>query len=158
MRKGRAGLPLFEIALWLVLAGLVLLALERRIDRMLELAEKTAVETSLMHMRSGLRLEKARRIAAGQSLHDLAGRDPLEFLQPPAGQGEAGFPALAQPLGAPAWRFDAQSRTLVYRPERQRQLKISPPGADKLLMWRTLARTPGGDDIDIVSLTLYEWF
>lgn len=156
MRKSLAGIPLSEMAMWVVIAGIALGVLSRSIASVLELTEKTALEAAVMNMRAGLRLEKARRIALGQSLRDLPQRNPLEFLRPEGAQGE--WQALSSQVKPLAWVSDPAEPMLAYRPFRSRYLKLQPETADKLLVWRMFARAPDGSDAEIVLVTPYEWF
>jgi hypothetical protein len=156
MRKSIRGMPWLEILMWAVIAGIALGVLSSRIIRVLELTEKTAVETAVMNMRSGLRLEKARRIAAGQSLGELAGRMPLEFLRK-RGEGDD-WRELARQMKSIDWIFEAGQPVIAYRPRRSQYLKLQAGAADKTLVWRTQARAADGSDVEIVLVTPYEWF
>ncbi|PLK48588.1 hypothetical protein [Uliginosibacterium sp. TH139] len=155
MRKDAFGLPLGELLMWTVIAGIALGVLGHSIQMVLELTEKTAVETAVTHMRSGLRLEKVRRMANGLPLGDLPGRNPLEFL---ASTGPSSLNALSEQIRPLDFRFDPQRHQLVYHPERQRFLKMQQSGADKELTWQTRATQPDGSDVELVLLTPYEWF
>lgn len=158
-RKGRLGWPLYEIALVIVIAGCVLAVLAQRIEAVLELAEKTAVETNIINLRTGLRLEQAKRIAQGKSVTDLAGRNPLDFLQVPLvgqdKQKQGGFEKLAQGAG---WYYESKNAILMYRPARSRHLVIQNSGADKLLQWRIQVLAGSNDSVDVVAIKPYQWF
>lgn len=142
--------------MWAVIAGIALGVLSRSIASVLELAEKTAVETAVMNMRSGLRIEKARRIAAGQSLRDLATRNPLSFVRE-EGRGDD-WRALSEQVKSISWITDPREPMLAYQPERARYLKLQSGAADNTLVWRTQARAADGSDVEIVLVTPYEWF
>ena len=158
-RKGLFGFPLHEIALCVVVAGIVIGVLAERLDTLLEFSEKSAVETQLMNMRSGLRLEKARRIATGQSLQNLVGCNPLDFLaQHPAGQNNGKLIASPESLKSGAWFYESKPSVLVYRPTRSRHLKLPQAGADKRLVWKIMPPSAGAKDVDIVAITPYQWF
>lgn len=158
-RKGLFGFPLHEIALCVVVAGIVIGVLAERLDTLLELSEKSAVETQLMNMRSGLRLEKARRIGVGKSLQNLLGCNPLEFLaQHPAGQSNGKLIDSPELLKSGAWHYESKPSVLVYRPTRSRHLKLSQAGGDKRLVWKIMPRSAGATDVDIVAITPYQWF
>lgn len=156
MRKSIGGMPWTEMLMWAVVAGIALGVLVHSIVTVLELAEKTAVETAVMNMRSGLRMEKARRIAAGESLRDLAARNPLAFL---GEKGQGGdWQALSDQIKPIHWLFDAQLPMIAYQPHRSRYLKLQSGAADNTLVWRTFARAADGSDVEIVLVTPYEWF
>ena len=87
-----------------------------------ELAERTAVEMTVMNMKSGLRYRIAGLIIDGrtQEIAELAGANPIAWLvRPPEGylgETDAAEPLPAQPPGT--WRFDAARRELVYKVNR----------------------------------------
>jgi hypothetical protein len=157
-RKGVTGWPAYEIGLGLVLAACVLAVVATRIDTILEQAEKTAVETTIMNLRSGLRLEKARRIVAGQAMAGLAGSNPLDLLQPPAGNIARVkiLNLLNSQNSDKRWGLSSDN-TLYYSPNRVRHLKMQRAGAEKTLAWQLRADQSGGQ-VEFVSITPYLWF
>jgi hypothetical protein len=157
-RKGVTGWPAFEIGVGLVLAACVLAVVATRIDTILEQAEKTAVETTIMNLRSGLRLEKARRIVAGQGMAGLAGSNPLDLLQPPAGNNTRVkiLNLLNSQNSDKRWGLSSDN-TLYYSPNRVRHLKLQRAGAEKTLAWQLRADQSGGQ-VEFVSITPYLWF
>lgn len=157
--KGLYGFPLHEIALCVAVAGIVIGVLAERLDTLLELSEKSAVETEIMNMRSGLRLEKAWRIATGQNLQNLVGYNPRDFLAPLSGGQTSGkLLDLPKTLVSSGWYYESKPSVLVYRPTRSRHLKLSQAGGDKRLVWKIMARSAGATDVDIVAITPYQWF
>lgn len=157
-RKGVTGWPLVEIGLCVILAGGVLGAVAERIDTILEQAEKTAVETTVMNLRSGLRLEKARRIAAGLPMNDLAARNPLDLLQTPGGNITRVelLNLLNSQNSDRRWGILADN-SLYYWPKRVRHLKMLRPGAENRLSWQ-LRENQSGGQVELVSITPYLWF
>lgn len=147
-RKGPWGIPAWEIAVCLLIAGVMGKVLLERAENVLERAESVAVATTLTHVRSALKYEHARRLLTGRSMDDVAGSNPLDWLQ--------GVPELrlAPPPGQ--WRFDPLSRELRYRPRRLAHLQVLPRAAHTELAWQILA-TPGGG-AEVVVLTPYQWF
>ncbi|MBK9393900.1 MAG: hypothetical protein IPN40_08440, partial [Uliginosibacterium sp.] len=55
-RKGRFGLPMYELGLGMLMAAIVVGVAAYGIDLFLEFGEKTAVDTMVMNIRSGIRL------------------------------------------------------------------------------------------------------
>ena len=157
-RKGVTGWPAYEIGLGLVLAACVLAVVATRIDTILEQAEKTAVETTIMNLRSGLRLEKAHRIVAGRAMAGLAGSNPLDLLQPPAGNNTRVkiLNLLNSQNSDKRWGLSSDN-TLYYSPNRVRHLKMQRTGAEKTLAWQLRADQSGGQ-VELVSITPYLWF
>jgi hypothetical protein len=158
-RKGRFGLPLYELGLGMLVAAVVLGVAAYGLDLFLEFGEKTAVDTMVMNIRSGIRLEKARRIVAGSSLQDLTRRNPLEFLD------KSSRPAVpAEMLNSSDaaesfdWYYESQQSVLTYRPSRHRRLKLQREDADMLLSWQIRARSADGADADLVVVYPYQWF
>lgn len=158
MRKGSLGWPLHEVALVVVIAGAVLGVLAERVDSLLEQAEKTAVEATVMNMRSGLRLERIRRMLGGQTSANLVGTNPLVFVQAPAsGNLDADVAKLAKTIKSGVWQFRNETGALYYLPQRRRHLKMQPPGDDETLAWRVAETGPAGQ-VEVVLVTPYQWF
>ncbi|MDP5240233.1 hypothetical protein Q9Q94_11890 [Uliginosibacterium sp. 31-16] len=159
MRKGLFGLPLYEVAVLAVIAAVIIGVLAERADSLLERAEKTAVDTAVMNMRSGLRLEMARRIVAGERLRDLAGTNPLSFLEaPPVGHIPANLPDLAKTVKSGLWQYKSDENALYYVPQRRRHLKMQQGNVDKTLVWQVLPSTSDGEQVEVVLMTPYWWF
>jgi len=158
IRKGVTGWPAWETGIVIVLAGCVLGAVAERIDTILEQTEKTAVETTVMNLRSGLRLEKARRIAAGQPMAGLVGSDPLGLLQTQGGDITRVkiLNLLNSQNSDKRWSVSTDN-TLYYSPKRVRHLKMQRAGAERMLAWQLRSDRSGGQ-VELVSLTPYLWF
>lgn len=155
MRKGYLGWPLHEVAIAVVVAGAVLGVLAERVDSLLEQAEKTAVEVTVMNMRSGLRLERIRRMLGGQAATGLVGTNPLAFVQPPASGADVA--KLAKTSKSGVWQFRNETGTLYYLPQRRRHLTMLQAGRDAPMAWQIAESGPGGQ-VEVVLLTPYEWF
>ena len=127
--------------------------------RVLERAEKTAVDTAVMNMRSGLRLEKARRIVAGERLRDLAGVNPLRFLEEPfVGQIPIDLINSTNSVKSGVWQYKSDENALYYVPQRRRHLKMQQDNVDKALVWQVLPSTSDGEQVEVVLMTPYWWF
>ena len=158
-RKGLFGMPGYELGLGMVIAALVIGVAAYSIDGFLEFTEKTAMETVVMNIRSGIRLEKARRIAMGTSMRDLTERNPLEFLAPSSAPAEHGeMLNLLDAAKSFDWFYESKQSVLVYRPSRHRHLKLGRTDADMLLSWQIRARSADGADADLVVVVPYQWF
>jgi hypothetical protein len=109
---------------------LVGFAVDRARDNM-ELAEKAAMETQYLALRSAMDLQVAKLISEGRSA-DLAGlirRNPMEWLrQSPANYlgPTAGEPAVGGRVGY--WYFDTISAELVYLASRHAHLQPDSAG------------------------------
>lgn len=161
-----AGWPWLEILVVLVVAALVIGVVAGRVQATLERAEKSAMELTLVNMRSALRLEQARRILNHQPMDDLQGMNPLSLLQsaPPAEQAD-GLGALSASLVRPGWSFNAATATLQYRPQRTRHLQLEAGEGDSArLAWRVSGVGQRNDGltragaVDLRLLTPYRWF
>ncbi len=159
MRKGVFGLPLYEVAVLAAIAAVIIGVLAERADSLLERAEKTAVDTAVMNMRSGLRLEKARRIVAGERLRDLAGVNPLRFLEEPfVGQIPIDLINSTNSVKSGVWQYKSDENALYYVPQRRRHLKMQQDNVDKALVWQVLPSTSDGEQVEVVLMTPYWWF
>jgi prepilin-type N-terminal cleavage/methylation domain-containing protein len=120
------GFTLLELVTCLAILSLLTgFAVDRASDNM-ELAEKAAVETQHLMLRSAMDLQVASLISAGRSadLAGLARRNPVEWLkQAPANYlgPVAGEPAAGGRAGY--WYFDTLSAELVYVASRHAHLK-----------------------------------
>lgn len=128
MRKSRFGIPYFEMTLAIGLLCILALILTERFFYYRELTEKTAFELTVMNMRTGLRLEKARRILAGQSLQSLAGHNPVDYLEkPPADYTGIQSASAIQQARPGSWFFVASEGALYYKPLMRRHLQTAAP-------------------------------
>ncbi len=113
------GFSLFE---FFVAAGVISLIAVLLLDRLLgyqEYAERTAMELTVINMRSGLRLRTAELMTQGR-LHEvgkLINENPVRWLEtpPPNYLGELVHP-VPKTLPQGNWYFDATTRELVYLP------------------------------------------
>ncbi len=164
--EGQAGRSWLEFAvsaaLLSLLAGLLLQALLRQ----QEIAERTAVEMTIMNMRSGLRNRIAELILTERTaeIGTLAGANPVVWLvRPPEGYlgetGADGAPPPAQPSGT--WRFDSARRELVYKVNRgegfaslddtEREIRL------RVIAERGSLRHGALLGMSIVATNRYEW-
>ncbi|GAB2902663.1 hypothetical protein GCM10027046_34800 [Uliginosibacterium flavum] len=159
MRKGISGLPLYEVALLIVLAGCILGMLGWRTVYLLEQAERTAVNTVITNLRSMLRLEKARRIIAGESLSSLANTNPVALLQsPPVGYCEnISSEGSRKPPECP-WFYMDEEHVLYYAPQRHAHLQVEAGPHVVLLGWQLVANPVAGKDVELLSIKPYQWF
>lgn len=97
-----------------VFAGLLL----NRLHYYQEVVEKNNMEATVKALQSGLRLEMARALMAGQKIdyRRLARENPMNWLdrKPPNYLGE--YRRGAGALAKGAWYFDAVNRELIYLP------------------------------------------
>ncbi|MDQ7990761.1 MAG: hypothetical protein REI09_14095 [Candidatus Dactylopiibacterium sp.] len=165
LRKGAFGLPLPEMWLVGVLVAILLGVLFERVDTLLERAEHARVEYDITQMRTTLRLEKARRLIAGETLDALVGTNPMllgeNYVTKP---GEPSVPSVSEPLhrlvnliNSSEWSFDERSGTLYYRPERRRHLRLLDGARAPLLAWRIEKNVTAGE-IDLRVVSAYQWF
>lgn len=159
MRKGTFGLPLYEIALLLVLAGVILGVVSWRVSEVLEQVERTAVMTMVSNLRSALQLEKARRIIAGQSLASLANTNPVALLPaPPVGYCENILPEGSRNPPECPWFYMDEEHVLYYAPQRHAHLQVEAAAHGVLLGWRLVASPVADKDVELLPIRPYQWF
>jgi len=116
-------ISLFE---FLIAAGVISVIAVLLLDRLLiyqEYAERTAMELTVVNMRSGLRLHMA-ELMTQDRLHELGkliNENPVRWLEtpPPNYLGELAHP-VAKTLEQGNWYFDTTRRELVYLPRGNR--------------------------------------
>lgn len=173
-RRGSLGLPLLEIGIVFVLTGVFVGVLRHQLLYYWELAERTTVQLTLANMRSGLRLEMARRLMTGQaaSIPALSSINPMHLLHAP--DNYLGERPRVNPQTIPPgyWVFSQQNGHLYYRPRHQRYLEQE--GAQELAFLEFVlesgnksseasangATQPGvlPGDVRLVSVRPYRWF
>lgn len=129
-RQKQRGGSLLELAVVGIVLGVLAFVLLQRLLRYQELAEKTVMETTVVNMRSGLRLKVAELTMRQRTdeIRHLVGQNPIDWLEspPPNYLGEIDDPA-RNPLPPGSWYYDKTSHELVYLPDRNRHLR---PAAD----------------------------
>lgn len=132
-----------------------------------EVAEKTAVELTVLNVRSGMRFAIAEGMIHGRSAEaaDMLQANPLGWLEkpPPDYAGEIASHAVAS-LPAGSWFFDAERREFGYLPRLSFHLTIEAAGeaaAEQAIRWRVRGvRAKNGEveDVSLVLVTRYRWF
>jgi general secretion pathway protein G len=149
----------------LLLIGIIAAVLLDRLAYTEELAEKTAMESMLQQLQSGLRI-KAAELMIGMRYDELARLDrvdPFALLEggPGSSAGEDGRGGSAFRPGS--WRYDGAAGEVQYVPSARRHLLVSGgAGKDGALRFRSrLVRSgPGGGIVTVVlePVTRYRWF
>ena len=147
MRKSRFGIPYFEIGLATILIGILALVWFERAWYYRELTEKAVFEMNVRQMRSGLQLEKARRILAGEPLSSLERSNPVHYLESAPEHYHGEQDALdEQIVRKRGWTFVRKDGALYYYPLIDRHLRASAP----MLAMQI--------DNDLRITTPYQWF
>jgi hypothetical protein len=123
---------------------------ERGLDYM-ELAERTAMEVTVMNINSALVVRSAHAMLAGRGIP--AGANPFELAgsAPPNFTGAFRSPDLGA-LERRTWVFDTDSKELVYLPRFRRALVTEDP--DQALRFRTVT---DGKIAKLVPTTPFSW-
>lgn len=115
------GYSLFELVCVIIIASVVMVVLLERTWHFQTLAEKHAMEMTIINMRSGLRLQVAGLLIAERmdEVGDLVTENPINWLEapPPNYLGELRNPQRGK-LPGNTWHFDPERRELVYIPRR----------------------------------------
>lgn len=159
MKKGREhGITLFEMLVMSVVLGVLALFLLDRVQTYQEMAEKSAVDMTIMNMRTGLRYQMADYLVQNQDqkIVGLVGQNPVKWLvtPPPNYLGEIqGQPEKEMARGK--WHFDTKMRELCYSVDKGRNF-VSAHGDKQILCVRIALLSKS-----VVGLTLvepYRWF
>jgi hypothetical protein len=124
-RSSEHGSSLFEFFIAVGVISVIALLLLDRLLTYQEYAERTAMEVTVVNMRSGLRLRVA-ELMTQDRLHEvgkLVNENPVRWLEtpPPNYLGELAHP-VPKTLPQGNWYFDTTSREIVYLPRDNRFL------------------------------------
>jgi len=152
---GRRPLTALEAALYGVIGALLLALFAERLLAHMELAEKTAMQTTLSSLSSAVNARVALDMMGGHAPPPgrWAGRNPFEI---------AGAASAARPLGnrsivvvdRASWVFDGERGELIYLPRLYRGLRTQDP--DGALRFRLIPQQ-AGLGYRLVSTSGYEW-
>ncbi len=144
-RVWSTGFTLLELVVVICLVAIFASVALERFLRYQEIAEKTAMETTIGALRSAQTLQVAARILRGglPSVAQMADENPVDWLtDPPPGYiGALQDPDAAEvPKGS--WYFDLRNKQLVYRPQRTRFFTPGPDNSDRI-RFRVVVRIQG---------------
>jgi hypothetical protein len=151
---GLRPLSRLEAAIYgLIVALLVALLAERLLDYM-EIAERAAVEQTVLRVNSGLNLRLAHALIQGRRPELPANQDPftLAGVVSPNFLGAQDFPDLQGETRA--WVYDRLRQELIYVPRLKAGLRTDDP--DGVLRFR-VAADPAGGAYSLVPVTRYAW-
>lgn len=168
------GFTLFELVVVIVITSLLAIILLNRLWYYQEVAEKTAMEMTVMNMRSGLRLRIADLMTQDRmgEAAQLAQENPIHWLEtpPPNYMGEFNNPKQGALIPG-NWYFDTGQQELVYLLQHNRFLKPgmgeNPEGKNALRFHVTAVGHPRQngngtvhkiEGITLVPVTQYHWF
>lgn len=162
------GFTIFELVVVIAIASVMVTILLNRLWYYQEVAEKTAMEMTLMNMRSGLRLRIADLMMQDRMSEaaQLTQENPITWLEtlPLNYRGQmAGLNPTAMIPGS--WYFDAGRQELVYQVQHDRFFKS---GEENTIRFHVTAvkhpRQDGNsivrkvEGITLTSVTQYHWF
>lgn len=117
----RGGFSLLELVTVIVVVGVLMALFLDRVLYYQEYSEKTAMELTVMNVRSALRLKTAELVLDGRTgeIAELAGQNPVKWLEraPPNYVGERDDPPAGE-IAPGNWYFDRARHELVYRLDR----------------------------------------
>lgn len=152
---GRRPLTALEATLYGAIGALLLALFAERLLAHMELAEKTAMQTTLSSLASAVNARVALEMIGGHAPPPgkWAGRNPFEII---------GTASAARPLGTrrietvdrASWTFDGDRGELIYLPRLYRGLRTQDP--DGALRFRLMPQH-GGLGYRLVSTSGYEW-
>ncbi|MDP2227035.1 MAG: hypothetical protein Q8J78_06125 [Moraxellaceae bacterium] len=148
--KRQSGLGKFEFLVVVAVIGIISWLGLERLTHLQVLGEKTAVETTILNIQTGLRYASAGHIIRGEEMRivEMVGSNPVQWLEKPP-QDYVG--KCAGELGTGRWCFEVSSRELRYRPHLD--LGLQPPRPEPgMLSWR-IERAAGAASVRIVLLS-----
>jgi hypothetical protein len=153
----RRRLTRLESALYVCIVGVLVAVFADRALAYMELAEKLAMDTTLITLRAGINARVAAEMLRGRAPAAAAwtGRNPFELAgaTPPSFAAESGADDFTS-LERPAWTFDARRGEAVYLPRLRRTL-VTADGSDALRF--RLVGQPASLGYQLVSTSDYAW-
>jgi general secretion pathway protein G len=166
------GFSLFDLVVSISLISVLIGVFAQRFLYLQEFAEKTAMEMTVMNMRTGLRYKLAELMVTGQSAHvaDLLEENPIRWLDVPPENyaGEFVDPSKAE-IKAGSWYYDQGRRLLVFRlnlhahfkndePLPELRFKVSGVGAEKKHARSPAREAPLMTGLGLVAVKPVAWF
>jgi type II secretory pathway pseudopilin PulG len=167
------GSKLFEFVIVLILLGILAVVVLEYMLHYIEVAEKSAMETTVMYLRSALRLRLAEVLVENDIMQaeSLTKDNPMDWLQDKpynyAGTFDTPPPSAILPG---KWYFDTKSRELVYLVEHGREfvpdkdglkrvrLQVKAPSLEKALKEnRQLYVSEVVREVSLAQVTPYVW-
>jgi prepilin-type N-terminal cleavage/methylation domain-containing protein len=143
LSQKQAGFTLLELAIVIMLIGILASIFLSRMQRYQEFAEKTVVEATLANMRSGMRYRIAELMMNGRmnEMGSLSRENPMSWLKASPSNYLGQF-AQAQDQRIPpgSWYFDQRRHELVYLLQHSRYFKPGPDG-QKVIRFRVITST-----------------
>lgn len=167
------GSKLFEFIIVVMLVGVLSMVVLEYMLRYIEVAEKGAMENTVMNLRSALRLRLAEVLVRGDAAEGarLARENPMNWLQgkPQNYAGEFSYPE-PDSIGPGKWYYDSNSRELVYLVDHGREFVPDEEGRKRVRI-RVVAPSLTGrakesqemtvnevvKDISLVFVEPYKW-
>ena len=155
---GEYGITLFEMLVMSVVLGVLSLFLFDRVLTYQEMAEKSAVDMTIMNMRTGLRYQMADYLVQNQDqkIAGLVGQNPVKWLvtPPPNYLGETqGQPE--KEIARGNWYFDTNMRELCYSVDKGRN--FVPAQSNQQILCVHIALLSKGV-VGLTPVTQYRWF
>ena len=137
----KAGFSLLELMVVACVVGIVSLYFFDRVLFYQEMAEKTAVEITAMHLRNGVRFHVADMLLhqKEKEINGMEGANPMRWVDypPPGYLGELKHPQWDQ-IAPGSWYFDMDKGEIVYRVRRGRHF-VSGTNGQQVLRFRVVA-------------------
>lgn len=153
---GRRRLTRIEVAIYAVVVATLVTVFFSTVTDYMEMAEKTAMESTLGNVTAAINLRYATLVLRGEAPRaaEWAARNPFELAQtfPPSYRGRLDGAARGAPE-RPAWLFDAARRELVYLPRSHSRLD---GGSRDELRFR-LEPHPSGFGFALAPTAPYQW-
>jgi hypothetical protein len=151
---GHRPLSRLEATIYGLIVALCIALVAERLLGYMEIAERSAMEQTVLRVNSGLNLRLAHALLQGRGRELPQGQDPftLAGVISPNFLGAQDFPDLHGE--SRAWVYDRQRHELVYVPRLKRGLRTEDP--DGVLRFRLVA-DPAGTSHSLIPTGPYTW-
>lgn len=170
--RSQDGRSVVELVVVFSVATVIALVLLHYMLRNLELAEKSAMETTVVNIKSGLRIQMAKLLVSDgvRAVQSLPEQNPIQWLsESPINYSGECVDAKPGEIPPGSWCYDPKTRVLMYWPNNERYFQPDSTGMKRarfqvrLTYEKEIQGNTSGSDNEVTGVILvpmeeYRWF